>query len=91
MLRTKPAARSYQGSSTILRTVQTAYASSITVPLRYPIKPDDRFLPNGLQSQIQWDYQSYGFPWDPVTDNVTEATGIRLWAGGSWATAEEDC
>jgi len=61
----------YQGSSTILRTVQTAYASSITVPLRYPIS-QTTILPNGLQSQIQWDYQSYGFPWDPVTDNVTE-------------------
>jgi RHS repeat-associated protein len=52
----------YQGASTVLRTVQTAYGTGNTA-----LYPSSRttILPNGLQSQIQWDYQ-------PGTDNVTE-------------------
>ncbi|HEX9272868.1 MAG TPA: hypothetical protein VGA01_11715, partial [Candidatus Binatia bacterium] len=53
----------YQGSSTLLRTVQTQYVGSTGT---YP-SIQITILPNGLKSQIQWDY------WCPgCTDFVKE-------------------
>ena len=44
----------YQGSSTLLRTIQTTYVG------QYPASKTT-ILPNGLQSRVEWDYWSLDF------------------------------
>ncbi|HYM76313.1 MAG TPA: RHS repeat-associated core domain-containing protein [Candidatus Dormibacteraeota bacterium] len=51
----------YQGSSTLLRTIQTSYLDSQGYQTIYPTKVTT-ILPNGLQSQVQTDYAGYGNP-----------------------------
>ncbi len=56
----------YQGASTVLETIQTAYANGL-----YP-SSQTTILANGLQSQIQWDYEATPFVGPGQIDNVTE-------------------
>ena len=47
----------YQGSSTLLRTINTSYTSSLP---KVPVV-QTTILGNGLQSQLQWDYATLDF------------------------------
>jgi hypothetical protein len=64
----------YQGTSTVLRTINSTYTLSNGTPINFPVTRTT-ILDDGQQSQIQWDYDSYTPPGNPnisYLDNVLE-------------------